>query len=139
MSGTWVPAKAAPSTYGSGTGVNFVLMRSRAPPRRRPPGRLARRRGQCSHELLFDDADRARDGAHELELADLPKRVAQPRLAHGMRDHDEPRALAHAALDDGLDRHAVLAEHRRHRPEHPRLVGHLEMHVERAVDVVDEL
>ncbi len=60
------------------------------------------------------------------------------RLEHGMRDHHQARALAHAPLHHGLDRHTVLAQHLSDRGEHARAVGDVEVQVEGVLDVLDQ-
>ena len=69
----------------------------------------------------------------------IPIAAAEPRLEHRVHDHHQPRLLAEALLHDGLDRHVLKREHLRYLGKDARLVGDLEVQVERGHDVLDDL
>ena len=56
-----------------------------------------------------------------------------------MHDHDQPRLVAQALLDDRFDRRALEPEDLRHLGEHAGLVGHFQVQVERGGDVRHDL
>src|ERR1700677_4423952 len=89
-------------------------------------------------KLLFDNANRPRSRAYELRGLEQRHGRAQARLGHLMGDHHQPCVPAKAALEHRLDRHVLLAQHQRDGREHARTIGHLEVQVEGARDVLEQ-
>ena len=103
--------------------------------------RLQLQERECSYgsqELLLDHADRARVGAHEVELRELGERAVEGLLRSLVEDHDEAGLLADAALDHALDRDAGLAEDVGDRGEDAGAVRDLQVDVEGGRDVGDD-
>src|ERR1700722_4886036 len=91
ISGTCAPVGGMPSTTGTFKLAWFISL----------------------SKLLFDHANRPWGRAYELRGLEQGDGRAQARLGHLVGDHHQARVLGETALDDRLDRHALLAQHLR--------------------------
>src|SRR6476469_3011161 len=86
---------------------------------------------------VAEDAQHRADAVHGPDVTQPVDRGPQVGLPCGVRDEDQARLAADPRLLHRLDRHAVRAELLRDGGEHTGLVGHLELQVELALDLVD--
>src|SRR6185436_20809906 len=91
-----------------------------------------------SNELLFDNADGSRRHPQHVKPVDRLERFGEDRLEAFVDDHHQTRLLAGAALDDALDRNALVAQHGGDPGEDPGAIGDLEVQVEGRGDVGDD-